>query len=99
MFSSQLPQDQRGDHAVYKPSVFATESSTQTWAIRYADGSFANGALYHDVVGVEGIWVMQQAVEIATNVSSTLAHSTGSDGILGLGFSNLNKGIPASEEQ
>jgi hypothetical protein len=35
---------------------------------------------------------MQQAVEIATDVSDNLAHSTGSDGVLGLGFSNLNKG-------
>lgn len=92
MFSRQLPQDQLEGHAVYKPSVYSTPS-TKTWAIRYADGSSASGAVYYDVVGVEGIWVMQQAVEVATNISKNLAHGTGLDGILGLGFSNLNKGI------
>jgi hypothetical protein len=93
VFSPQLPQDQREGHAIYKPSVYASRSSTKTWAIRYADGSFASGALYYDVVGVEGIWVMQQAVEVATDISNNLASGTGLDGVLGLGFSNLNKGI------
>lgn len=36
---------------------------------------------------------MQQAVEVANNVSSSLANSPRVDGILGLGFRNLNKGI------
>ncbi|PQE10529.1 aspartic endopeptidase Pep1 aspergillopepsin F protein [Rutstroemia sp. NJR-2017a BVV2] len=98
VFSSQLPQDQREEHAVYKPSVYASKSSTQTWAIRYADGSSASGALYYDVVGVEGIWVMQQAVEIATDVSKNLAHNSASDGVLGLGFSNLNKVRPERQK-
>jgi hypothetical protein len=35
---------------------------------------------------------MQQAVEVATDVSNNLAHGTGLDGVLGLGFRNLNKG-------
>ncbi|PQE09138.1 aspartic endopeptidase Pep1 aspergillopepsin F protein [Rutstroemia sp. NJR-2017a WRK4] len=98
VFSSQLPQDQRGEHAVYKPSVYSSKSSTQTWAIRYADGSSASGDLYYDVVGVEGIWVMQQAVEIATEVSKNLAHNSASDGVLGLGFSNLNKVRPERQK-
>ncbi|KAI1763306.1 aspartic protease pep1 [Hypoxylon sp. FL1150] len=97
VFSSQLPQDQREGRAVYKPSVYSTPSSTKTWAIRYADGSSASGAVYYDVVGVEGIWVMQQAVEVATNVSKNLAGGAGPDGILGLGFSNLNKVKPERE--
>lgn len=93
MFSAQLSQDQRQGHNVYKPSVLAIRSSPKTWKVRYADGSFASGALYYDVVGVEGIWVMQQAVEIATDVSDNLVHDTGFDGVIGLGFKSLNKGI------
>lgn len=93
MFSPQLPQDQREGHATYKPSVYGSSSSTKTWAIRYADGSFASGGVHYDVVGVEGIWVMQQAVEVATNISNNLAYGNGMDGVLGLGFTNLNKGI------
>ncbi|KAF7913461.1 uncharacterized protein EAE98_011486 [Botrytis deweyae] len=89
VFSSQLPEDQREGHAVYKPSVYASKSSTQTWKIWYADGSHASGGLCHDV----------QAVEIATNVSNNLVHSSRSDGVLGLGFSNLNKGIFKNTDQ
>lgn len=39
---------------------------------------------------------MQQGVEVATDISNNLAHGTGLDGVLGLGFSNLNKGISIS---
>lgn len=35
---------------------------------------------------------MQQAVEIATEISRNLERDDGLDGILGLGFSNLNRG-------
>jgi aspergillopepsin I len=93
VFSPQLPQEQKEGHSVYKPSVYSKKSLTNTWAIRYADGSSASGAVYYDVVGIEGIWVIQQAVEVATNISSNLARGNGLDGVLGLGFSKLNKGI------
>ncbi|KAI1261340.1 aspartic protease pep1 [Xylariaceae sp. FL1019] len=99
VFAPQLPEDQRKGHAVYKRSVYASVSPTKTWAISYADGSTASGEVHYDVVGVEGegVWVMQQAVEIATNVSNSLAQSSGSDGVLGLGFSILNKVRPERE--
>lgn len=95
VFSAQitLTATEKKGSAVYKPSVYSSKSPTKTWSIRYADGSFANGDVYYDVVGVGGIWVMQQAVEVATNVSSSLGRTPGADGILGLGFGNLNKGI------
>jgi len=92
VFSAQLPGDQTEGHAIYKPSVYASKSPSKTWAIRYADGSSASGTVSYDVVGLEGIWVMQQAVEIATHISNNLAHGTGLDGVMGLGFSKLNKG-------
>jgi hypothetical protein len=41
---------------------------------------------------------MQQAVEIATEVSKNLAQNSASDGVLGLGFSNLNKGRSTFKE-
>ncbi|KAI1170944.1 aspartic protease pepB [Nemania sp. FL0916] len=97
VFAPQLPEDRRKGHSVYKPSVYSSRSPTKTWAISYADGSFASGDVYYDVVGIEGIWVMQQAVEVATNISNSLAQGAGSDGVLGLGFSNLNKVRPERE--
>ncbi|KAI0154557.1 aspartic protease pepB [Xylariaceae sp. FL1272] len=97
VFSPQLSEDQRKGHAVYKRSVYGSVSPNKSWEISYADGSTASGDVHYDVVGVEGIWVMQQAVEVATDVSNSLSQGAGSDGVLGLGFSILNKVRPERE--
>lgn len=78
---------------MYKPSVYSSKAPGKTWAISYADGTSASGNVFYDVVGIGNLWVMQQAVEVAANISRNLEQGDGPDGILGLGFSNLNKGM------
>jgi aspergillopepsin I len=64
------------------------------WDITYGDSSGASGTVGTDVVSVGGTSVSGQAVEIATEVSSTFV-SGKSDGVLGLGFININTGAIA----
>jgi hypothetical protein len=92
-FSQELRHQLTNELGAYRPSVYGVRSDTQNWNIRYADGSFASGDVYHDVVGVGGTFVFEQAVEVATNASDELVNNAAVDGILGLGFNNLNKGM------
>lgn len=93
VFSRALRQNQHEVHGVYKPSVYSSKSPSKNWSISYADGTSASGDVYYDVVGIDDVWVMQQAVEVATKISTNLERDDGLDGILGLGFSNLNRGM------
>lgn len=82
--------DLRG-HGVYTPSGNATKLNGYTWGITYGDGSYASGDVYRDFVSVGGVSTYQQAVEAAAKVSYDFVVD-GTDGLLGLGFSNVNTG-------
>lgn len=78
-------------HSIYDPtkSSTATKSEGLTWKITYGDGSSASGDVYTDQVNIGDVVIPNQAVELAQNLSSSFLES-GSDGLLGLAFPQLN---------
>jgi hypothetical protein len=79
-----------------KSPTFKTLSG-YSWDISYADGSGASGTVGTDTVKIGGTTVKGQAVELATKVSSAFV-SDGSDGLVGLAFSNINTVTPVQQK-
>jgi len=97
VFSSDLPANMQGTHALYR-HLYGTQNVGESWAISYGDGSTAAGTVWTDRVIVGGVTATTQAVEVATVVSTTF--QTGlSDGLLGLGFDNINQVKPTPVPQ
>jgi len=71
-----------------KSSTFQ-RAADQEWQITYGDGSSASGSVGTDVVAIGGLTIKDQAVELATKMSSQFSEGTG-DGLLGLAFPMLN---------
>lgn len=71
-------------------STSAKLISGETWSISYGDGSGAGGNVYSDKVVIGGVTATSQAVEAATSVSSAFTSDTDNDGLVGLGFEDLN---------
>ncbi len=69
-----------------------------TWGIHYADGSGADGTVYHDIVSVAGLKIRGQGVEYASSVSPQYSGTDilGSpvSGIVGFAFDKKNKAKP-----
>jgi aspergillopepsin I len=65
-----------------------------TWVISYGDRSGAHGEVYVDRVTIENLTVAKQAVGVATSVSRTFVQDGEVDGLLGLGFTQLNSITP-----
>ncbi|OAR02197.1 hypothetical protein LLEC1_01134 [Akanthomyces lecanii] len=68
------------------------------WDIHYADGSGANGTVYHDIVSVGGLKIRGQGVEYANEVSpqygGTDVLGSPVSGIVGFAFDKKNKAKP-----
>ena len=94
MFSTSLPSSEQKGHTVFNPSKSKNWKalSGYKWNITYGDGSGASGTVGTDVVTVGGTSVSGQAVEIATQVSSSFVSDTANNGLLGLAFSSINTG-------
>ena len=82
-----------GKHTYYSPGSTAQRLAGETWSISYGDGSSASGNVYTDTVTIGGTTVTGQAVESADTASSSF--TTGApDGLVGLGFDNINTVTP-----
>jgi len=60
-----------------------------SWKIKYGDGSTASGIVGTDNVNLGGLCVENQAIELASKLSSQFMKSAG-DGLLGLAFGKIN---------
>jgi len=96
VFYSGQPASQRSGHDYYSPSksTSAVKRTGETWNIAYADNSGARGIVYSDKVVIGRATATSQAVECATSISSKLLSDTSNDGLLGLGFPNINTVSP-----
>lgn len=102
VWSTQLPkkiQDQgKATHTIFD----ATNSSSfnnmagSTWKISYGDQSSASGTVGTDNVTVGGLTIKNQAVELANQLSDQFISDTGSSGLLGLAFGQLNTVQPTA---
>ena len=83
----------------YDPAMSATfrNLSDLHWFIVYGDDSAAMGVVGSDTVRVGGVTVPGQAVELATNLTSTFVNDFENDGLVGLGFSNINNVRPTKQ--
>ncbi|KAH9827987.1 putative peptidase A1 family protein [Teratosphaeria destructans] len=100
VFSSDLSTSEATGHSSFNPSKSSSWQaySGASWQISYGDGSGASGAVGYDKVAIGGATATKQAVEIATQVSSTFASDTNSDGLVGLAFSSINTVEPEAQK-
>lgn len=100
VYSSETPASEVNGQSVYAPGASNTSSkqSGLTWSISYGDGSSSKGDVYYDTVAIGELSVTDMAVEVATEVSAEFTADTEIDGLLGLGFSNLNTVSPTQQK-
>jgi hypothetical protein len=100
VFSSSTPDVQTNGQLEYNPPASSTANILPgaTWDITYGDGSSSSGEVFHDVVTIGGITVQKQAVESASQVSTSFQNDIASSGLLGLSFSKLNTVRPVQEK-
>lgn len=100
VFSTDLPSNEIGSHTTFNPSKSSTFKNLEgaSFMISYGDGSSAAGTVGYDVVNIGGATATKQAVEIATTVSGSFVTDTANDGLVGLGFSNINTVQPQQQK-
>ncbi len=94
-WSTELPQNTQSGgkgHAIFDSSKSSTFKTSQgsTWKIQYGDQSSASGTVGTDNLQIGNITIQNQALELATLLSSQFTQDTSSDGLLGLAFGSLN---------
>nr|POE50048.1 putative aspergillopepsin a-like aspartic endopeptidase [Quercus suber] len=89
-----------GSHSAFNPGKSSTwtDYDNAGWEILYGDRSSASGDVGFDRVTIGDMTVAKQAVELATKVSAQFEQDIDSDGLLGLGFSNMNTIQPARQK-
>jgi len=68
-----------------------------TWKTKYGGGDTADGIVFLDSVQIGSLTVPNQAVEAARNVSTSLVRNS-MDGLLGMGFTQLNRIAPKRQK-
>ena len=74
---------------MYTPGPTASQIENATFFIEYGDNTVVGGDVYMDSISLGGIKVDRQAVEV---VSTDVMEFAEMDGIVGLGFDNINSG-------
>ncbi|KAL8883664.1 MAG: hypothetical protein Q9215_008104 [Flavoplaca cf. flavocitrina] len=94
VYSSYLSTTQTDGHSIYNPAQSSTSRVLDgyTWGITYGDGSGARGRVGTDTVNIGTTTVVNQAVELADDVSLQFQGDIVNDGVLGLGFDSINSG-------
>lgn len=100
VFNTQLSTASQAGHQNFNPQKSTTFKmmAGATYSISYGDGSQTKGNVGTDVVTIGGATVTNQAVELATAVSSAFVQDTGSNGLVGLAFSVLNTVQPTPQK-
>jgi hypothetical protein len=91
VFSTGMPAETQRGHTTYDASLSSSwkDMPRYSWKVKYADESSASGSCGTDTVGLGGLQVTGQVIELAQQASMTLVSRSG-DGMLGLGFSTIN---------
>lgn len=100
VFSTETSSSEVNGQKTYDPSNSSTAKklSGSSWSISYGDGSTSQGNVYQDTVTIGNITVTGQAVESATEVSSSFTSDSESSGLVGLGMSTLNTVTPTAQK-
>ncbi|KAL4245733.1 peptidase A1 family protein [Abortiporus biennis] len=98
IWSSELAHASRyPGHHIFDPRKSSTAKKAKgTWRISYGDGSSASGDVYTEVVTVGDVTIKNQAVELASKLSSSFLSDGGNDGLLGLAWPSINTVVPES---
>ncbi|KAL8670979.1 MAG: hypothetical protein Q9168_004510 [Polycauliona sp. 1 TL-2023] len=100
VFSSNLPTALSNGHSTYNPTLSSTARRMDgyTFSISYGDGSGASGDVGTDTVKIGTTTVVNQAVELANEISSQFATDIEDDGLVGLGFDSINTVQPVKQK-
>ena len=100
VFSTLLGANAQSGHSVYNPGKSSTSRplNGERWSITYGDGSGASGNVYADTVSVGATTATSQAVEAAQSVSAQFQSDINNDGLLGLGFDQINTVTPDKQK-
>ena len=97
VWSTELPSSltSSGGHTIFnsKDSSTFQVSTGSSWQISYGDGSSASGTVGTDNVTIGGLTIKNQAVELATTLSTEFQQDS-SDGLLGLAWGSINTVTP-----
>lgn len=102
VWSTELSQQTRSQgsatHTIFDPTQSSTfkNVSGSTWSISYGDQSTASGTVGTDNVTIGGLTIKNQAVELANQLSAQFIKDSGSSGLLGLAFGQLNTVKPTA---
>jgi aspergillopepsin I len=100
VFSSDTDPSQVNGHTLYQPGSSTTAKlvSGLKWGILYGDNSSSSGVVYSDVLSIGGVSVTGQAIESATEVSSSFSELSIVSGLLGLGYDRGNTVRPLKQK-
>lgn len=87
-------------HTTYDSSSSSTAKvlSGASWTISYGDGSSSSGNVYTDTVTIGNLTFAEQAVEVATKISSEFTADTSISGLVGLAQSSINTVTPTAQK-
>ncbi|OHE91604.1 endothiapepsin [Colletotrichum orchidophilum] len=100
VFSSETPVTQVVGQTIYNINASSSAKVLKgaSWSISYGDGSSSQGNVYKDTVTIGGVTVESQAIESATQVSSSFSRNKNQSGLVGLAFGNINTVEPAKQK-